>query len=323
MSWLCTLTSVAVAMTLFMAAPSAHAQGLEAAVMPGPVIEGHAELEAACANCHVRFDRAAQRKLCLDCHKPVAADVRTGGGYHGRIRERECRACHTEHRGRGAGIVRLDEANFDHAMTDFPLRGRHRGRNCTSCHRAKAKYSQAPLDCVGCHRKEDKHKNGLGPKCGNCHDESSWKEARFEHGKTRFPLRLAHAASGVKCTDCHIDNKFVETPRECNSCHRQDDSHKGHFGPRCDNCHNEGDWKLASFRHDRDTRFVLLDRHRTTKCGSCHRTPLYKEKTPTRCVACHRGDDIHHNTLGPRYGECHAQQGWSGSQVRFFHERVG
>lgn len=325
MSSLYTLTRAALATALLMASSIAAAQSLESAVMPGSVIQGHADLEGACQNCHIRFDRAAQRKLCLDCHKPVAADVNAGIGYHGRIKERECRACHTDHRGRGARIVKLDETKFDHAQTDFALRGKHRGRTCASCHRAKAKFSQAPSDCVSCHRKEDKHKNGLGPKCENCHNESSWKEARFDHARTKFPLRLSHADPTLKCTDCHLDNKFVDTPRECVSCHRQDDlkdGHKGHFGARCESCHNEGEWKASIFRHDRDTHFSLLDRHRIAKCGSCHRAPLYKEKTPTRCVACHRADDNekgHRGSLGDKCDKCHNAKSWKGSS--FEHDR--
>ena len=293
--------------------------------MPGPVIEGHADLEAACRNCHIRFDRAAQNGLCLDCHKPLAADVRAGSGYHGRIRERECRSCHTEHRGRGARIVQFDAAKFNHALTDFQLRGKHRGASCTACHRAGAKYSQAPADCASCHRKDDKHKNGLGAKCGNCHNETLWKEARFDHARTRFPLRLSHGETRLKCDDCHIDNKYVDTPRDCVSCHRKDDmkdGHKGHFGPRCDSCHNEGEWKASAFHHDRDTHFALLDRHRSVKCASCHRAPLYREKTPTRCVACHRSDDNdkgHRGALGDKCDKCHNARGWKGTS--FEHER--
>ena len=49
------------------------------------------------------------REKCLDCHKEVASDVRGKMGYHGRIAERECRTCHTEHRGRDAKVVLLDE----------------------------------------------------------------------------------------------------------------------------------------------------------------------------------------------------------------------
>ena len=314
------------------AIPALAVQSLETAVMPGPVIQGHAKLEGACENCHVRFDRVAQRRLCMECHKPVAADVRAGSGFHGRLKDggRECRSCHTDHRGRDAKIVILDERKFDHGQTDFPLRGKHRGETCASCHRAKAKYSQAPGDCVSCHRKEDEkaHRKGLGPKCENCHSEMTWKEGRFDHAKTKFPLRRAHGEVKIKCDDCHGDKKYVDTPRECVSCHRKDDmkegrnGHKGHFGSRCETCHNEGEWKQSIFRHDHDTHFALLDRHRLVrKCEACHRAPLYKEKTPTLCVACHRGDDNekgHRGTLGDKCEKCHNARGWKGT--RFDHQ---
>lgn len=326
MLWPFTLTK-AVAAAMLIAASGAGAQSLESAVMPGAVIQGHADLESTCANCHIRFDRAAQPRLCLDCHKPVRADVDARTGYHGRIKEgeRECRGCHTEHRGRAARIVLFDEKKFDHAQSDYPLRGKHRKTACASCHRAKLKYRQAPADCLSCHRKDDKHKNGLGPKCGNCHNEDNWKEARFDHAKTKFPLHLAHADPKLKCEACHIDHKYVETPGECVACHRKDDmkdGHKGKYGPRCEKCHDEADWKISTFRHDRDTKYPLLDRHRLVKCGNCHRAPLYREKTPTQCVACHRADDDekgHRGTLGDKCEKCHNAKDWKTNS--FDHDR--
>ena len=106
-------------------AVAAAAQSLEGALMPGPVIAGHAKLEADCGNCHVRFDRAAQDRLCMDCHKPVAADVRAKRGHHGRIDATTCRRCHTDHKGREMRIAAFDERTFDHAKTDFVLGGAH------------------------------------------------------------------------------------------------------------------------------------------------------------------------------------------------------
>ena len=290
--------------------------------MPGPVIQGHAKLEAACENCHVRFDRTAQNRLCLDCHKPVRADVEAGSGYHGRLKERakECRTCHTEHKGRGARIAPLEEKAFDHGLTDFALHGRHKQKACNSCHRAGTKFRQAPTTCDSCHREKDKHKGGLGAKCGNCHGEDNWKEARFDHAKTKFPLKQSHAASTLKCEGCHVDQKYTDTPRQCVSCHRDDDmkkGHKGRFGNRCETCHDEGEWKTPSFRHDRDTRYPLLDRHRVVKCETCHLAPLYREKTSTRCVTCHRRDDIHKDGLGDKCDKCHSAKGWKTS--RFDH----
>ena len=48
--------------------------------MPGELIRGHEKAEADCANCHVRFDRAAQPRLCMACYKEVGQDVRCFGG---------------------------------------------------------------------------------------------------------------------------------------------------------------------------------------------------------------------------------------------------
>ncbi len=104
--------------------------------MPGKVIEGHAKLESDCQQCHVRFRKSAQSGLCLDCHKEVAKDAIEKRGYHGRITEKECRICHTEHKGREMNIAPLDEKAFDHKLTDFPLNGGHAVAKvqCRDCH---------------------------------------------------------------------------------------------------------------------------------------------------------------------------------------------
>lgn len=97
MRWLVTLVPL-----LFLGALPAAAQSLEGVLMPGKVIEGHAKFEGDCRNCHVLLDKAAQDRLCLDCHKDVAHDVTGKRGHHGRIRIDNCRSCHTEHKGRAA-----------------------------------------------------------------------------------------------------------------------------------------------------------------------------------------------------------------------------
>jgi Zn finger protein HypA/HybF involved in hydrogenase expression len=55
---------------LLLLSTAAFAVG-ELTVMPGEVIEGHIKLEAECKECHVRFDKAAQTKLCMNCHKSM------------------------------------------------------------------------------------------------------------------------------------------------------------------------------------------------------------------------------------------------------------
>ncbi len=322
MSWLYTCIRIALLGLLVMVAGSgpAAAQNLETALMPGAVVQAHAKLETQCRNCHVRMDRNAQQRLCLDCHKEVAGDVRNKAGYHGRLQERECRTCHTDHKGRDAKIVQLDDKRFDHLLTDFELRGKHTRAACASCHRPGTKHSATPSDCVSCHRKDDKHKGGLGAKCEDCHNANDWKSTRFDHGKTRFPLPHKHAK--VKCAECHADQRYADTPRECISCHRKDDAHKGRFSNRCERCHDDTQWKTPLFRHDTDTRFLLRDRHRSVKCEACHREPIYQVKAPISCYACHRGDDVHKAALGEKCESCHTERGWK-EPARFDHDRDG
>ena len=97
LAWLPSLLFLA-----FFAAAPAAADSFEKALMPGEVIHGHAKYELECNKCHQRFDKAAQPKLCNDCHKDVAADIAAKTGMHGRLDDKACRNCHSEHKGRNA-----------------------------------------------------------------------------------------------------------------------------------------------------------------------------------------------------------------------------
>ncbi|MDQ1345419.1 MAG: hypothetical protein QG586_949, partial [Pseudomonadota bacterium] len=136
----------------------AHAANIETLLMPGPVIAGHAKYEQECSRCHDRADRSRQAALCRTCHEPVAADIAQHKGFHGRLRGAEaaqCGACHTEHKGRPADIVKLEVASFPHAQTDFPLLGAHATVACAACHQAGRKHREALSACVDCHKQED------------------------------------------------------------------------------------------------------------------------------------------------------------------------
>jgi hypothetical protein len=284
----------------------ARSDSVETLVMPGKVIEGHADVESQCRKCHQPFRKQEQNALCLDCHKDVAQDLASKTGYHGRLTERPCRDCHGEHRGRTAKIVQLDETRFDHRLTDFELLGKHAGVKCASCHAAGRKFREAAHDCGGCHRKDDVHRGSLGTDCQRCHVESGWKTAKFDHSKTQFPLRGRHVQP--KCTACHRNQAFKETPKECVGCHRKDDVHKGQLGTGCAQCHNDKGWKQPAFDHGK-TRFPLSGRHETVKCTDCHPDRRFKE-TPVECVGCHRKDDAHKGALGPECGKCHTDRDW-------------
>lgn len=286
---------------------------IESALMPGEVIQGHAKLEATCKECHVRFDKDAQTKLCRDCHKEVGADVLNRKGYHGRLEDKPCRECHTDHKGRSAKIVVLDTQNFDHAKTDFPLLGAHQKQEkvkCQDCHDTRKKYRQAPAACNDCHLKDDKHKASLGADCGNCHTANNWKEAKFDHSKTRFTLAGKHVE--VTCKKCHAGHpvNYKGASQECVSCHLKADKHKGKYGKKCETCHIDRGWKEIEFNHDRETKFKLLGKHEAVKCLACHKGSLYKTKTPTTCVACHRKDDVHKGGVGDKCENCHTEERW-------------
>jgi hypothetical protein len=290
---------------------AAMAQSFESIMAPGKLIQGHVKLEEDCKQCHVKLDRKAQDGLCMACHKDIGADVRNKAGYHGRLTEAVCRSCHTEHKGRDARIVELDKKKFDHNKTDYVLKGKHEKTDCEKCHIEGKRYREAASDCNTCHKKDDEHKGKLGPKCGDCHTENNWKEARFDHDTTKFPLKGKHV--DVKCADCHKNNNYKETPKTCYACHKGIDEkkgHKGQYGEKCETCHGDKAWKPSMFNHDVDTKYALRGKHQKTACKDCHTGNLYKEKTSQECYACHKKDDKHKESLGKNCASCHTEKNW-------------
>ncbi len=304
-------------------AGQAAAQMIEKVLMPGEVVAEHAKVEHDCKQCHQKFDKGAQSRLCQSCHKEIARDVANRAGFHGKLSENDCRNCHTEHKGRKFNIAPIDKPSFDHGKTGFRLNGAHHDKRskCESCHQPGKKYREAPHLCNDCHAKDDRekgHKGKLGSKCETCHDEKLWSETRFDHEKTKFRLAGGKHAD-VKCKACHADKTYQDTPLTCNGCHKKDDqekAHKGRYGSKCESCHSDKGWKELLFDHDEDTRYVLRGKHRTAKCDACHgpdKGPLYQQKLPNRCVACHKKDDQekgHKGELGEKCESCHNERDW-------------
>jgi hypothetical protein len=300
-----------------------HAQGIESILAPGKLIQGHAKLEDDCKQCHIKFDRKGQSGLCSDCHKEVGTDMKAKTGYHGTLKPQACNVCHTDHKGRQEKIASFDHKKFDHTQTDFQLKGKHKAQlECEKCHVAGKKFREAPLQCNGCHKKDDTHKGSLGAKCADCHNESNWKDAKFDHSTTRFSLEGKHV--DAKCADCHKGGKYKDTPRACVSCHKKDDDgtkgHKGQFGEKCETCHSVKEWKPSTFNHDRDTKYDLLGKHRTTSCTTCHRDNLYKVRLAQDCNSCHSKDDKHKGSLGKDCESCHSERSWK-EPAKFDHDK--
>ncbi|MCP3984687.1 MAG: cytochrome C [bacterium] len=293
----------------------------ETLLMPGPVIEGHAKNEEECTTCHRPFDRSAEDGLCLDCHEDVGTDLTAGKGFHGRapgLAAKSCRSCHTDHQGREADVVGLNPAIFDHDLTDYPLHGAHLRVACGDCHLAEQeKHREASIECIDCHKRDDVHRAGLGEKCGSCHVDTAWQKAEFDHDSSEFRLEGTH--KDVECRLCHADERFKDTPADCATCHVSSDVHKGNYGPRCGDCHDQNVWTTMLFDHDRDTKFALGGKHAGVACGACHEGRLYGDPAPTDCNSCHQADDVHGGRNGKQCQDCHNTRTWT--RIAFDHDK--
>ncbi|GAC1507057.1 MAG: hypothetical protein NVS1B6_14780 [Steroidobacteraceae bacterium] len=289
----------------------ARAANVETLLMPGKVTQAHVKQEESCANCHDRSNVRTQTSLCLDCHKDTAEDVRQKRRYHGRMTNAgvgECRACHTEHRGRQADIVGLSRAQFDHRITDFALEGAHAGLACESCHKKGEAWRKAPAACVGCHKNDDVHHAQFTQSCGECHSPLTWTGGKFDHDKTDFKLTGSHTS--VTCDACHVGGRYKQTPKTCVGCHATDDEHRGSRGEDCAKCHVTKEWKTAKYDHLKETGYALLGVHDRINCVACHRSGNYKDKIPKDCNGCHRADDAHAARFGAKCGDCHDNDRW-------------
>ncbi len=288
-------------------------------LMPGEVIEGHLEYENSCGKCHAVFEKKSQNQLCLDCHKEIRKDFAIEHGFHGRSIDRNlgCKTCHTEHIGRDAKIMNLDTSNFNHDLTDFSLEDGHLSVSCQSCHKADAKYREAPGECVDCHRENDRHNGNLGTACHDCHSAMAWDKAEFDHSSTKFNLTGKHEE--VQCRACHPGENYEKTPEECFACHVLNDVHAGNMGNQCGSCHEETGWSETSFDHNTDTDFRLEGKHTELFCENCHQPPASEKKLQTQCHACHRGDDEHKGKYGNKCETCHQEESWS--RLIFDHQR--
>jgi len=251
--------------------------------------------KAACDACHVNERYKNTPATCDACH--ALDDV------HGGDNGDKCEDCHSPRDWK--------KSEFDHDRdTEFRLRGRHRKIECEACHVEPVNRKEPPSDCHGCHRNDDQHRGRYGRKCDSCHNEKSWKRARFDHtGQTDFPLKGKHR--DLNCDACH-QGKLDEEQlgRDCIACHRADDAHDGRQGEDCARCHTESGWaQRVLFDHDL-TPFPLIGMHASAPCEECHLSTAYGE-TRAECNACHEQDDVHKGGVGTDCGRCHNPNDWA------------
>jgi len=253
----------------------------------------HTGLE--CKTCHKPGSEYHEAdKQCVACHKKVEP-------HKGKL-GKQCGSCHAEKRW---NIIRYDHTKH----TKFKLRGKHKKVNCDVCH-INNKYKKTPKNCYACHYVNDIHNGKQGKKCGSCHSEKSWKNVKFDHKKTKFPLKWNHL--DLSCVSCHVAGSYEKKLKtSCVSCHKQDDTHKGRYGKKCSACHTEKAWKSVTFRHNRDTKFRLKGLHKKLACDDCHRSSLKDLKKKGQCYNCHKSTDVHKGKQGRNCGQCHTEEGWN------------
>ena len=254
----------------------------------------HADVK--CAKCHITRSFLTAKPDCASCHQD--AHKGTLGGA--------CASCHA------ATVPFKDAAQaFDHSKAAFALTGKHRTVPCASCHPDKRYAGIAFEQCSSCHK--DPHRGGFGAQCSSCHTADGWKQARFDHSTTHFPLVGRHTT--VACIACHGSAQAAaERPKfaRCADCHQ--DPHKGVFPEDCASCHTEAGFGGAHFDHATRTKFPLTERHAEVACVACHRPAAATVEAQgrkvvdfrgldTRCASCHQ--DAHRGALGTDCASCH------------------
>lgn len=287
---------------------------------PGPLIEGHKNLEkTGCLKCHVMGEGVPDKK-CLECHKEIDRFVKKKKGFHGN-QKKKCLECHADHKGRKFDSTKLDENDFDHDLTTFKLKGKHKDVKCSKCHtkkRSKKNFRKKdPMflglsqSCKSCHAKDSIHKfrgEARRKDCGHCHNENSWKVDKKYNHKAISGFALIGAHNRLQCSKCHVPlgkgKKRFKFPgvrqNKCLTCHKQE--HGKNISPRfrgdnCLKCHNQESFKISNFKHKRVTGFELSGAHAKLSCESCHKQrssvrgnkKRYKWTGLKRnCINCHK-----------------------------------
>ncbi len=256
-----------------------------------PLRGRHAGL--ACSPCH--REGAARAPLshdrCINCHEDV---------HRSQFDPIDCEACH--------GVDGFSPSSFTltrhgEEPCDYPLIGAHLAVPCLDCHVATpsqpaGRFHLADRSCQACHT--DPHGSWAPPPaCDACHRMLNWRELRYDHAATGFPLESTHEQAA--CVACHPPGKgavapaFLGLSRACVDCHA--DIHASQFAVEgvvhCEACHDSRDWFAERFDHGRDSRFPLDGAHAPLACESCH-APLLAPAASLRfkplaheCRDCH------------------------------------
>lgn len=286
-----------------------------------------------CAECHAlnatpltifQDKKGIATSACASCHKDV---------HEGKLGS-NCAECHTEDSFQK--VSNLD--GFNHALTDFPLEGKHIPVDCKKCHKADYTEPVEHQTCASCHA--DYHEgqfvrpSGASLDCAVCHRVDGFETTSYTvemHQQTKFPLTGGHEAT--PCLACHKKAEqwvFRNLGQRCVDCH--EDIHKGEINEKyypkqeCTSCHTTSSWKESKFDHNQ-TKFLLEGAHQRQACSACHipdDTHRYGRFAglPNTCADCH--EDQHNGQFKERgvteCSRCHSQDVWK--IPRFNHSKT-
>ncbi|MCB9332629.1 MAG: hypothetical protein H6574_16270 [Lewinellaceae bacterium] len=286
-----------------------------------PLTGAHASVPN-CTDCHLGGNFTNTPNTCAGCHQPQY-DATTNPN-HGAIGiPTDCETCHTSD-----GWM---PATFPLHDNYYPLNGAHAAiaTDCAACHNGN--YNNTPNTCAGCHQADyaattdpDHTANLFPDDCTQCHSETAWVPATFDHNAT-WPLTGAHA-SVPNCTDCHTSGNYSSTPNTCAGCHQPqydattNPNHNAIGIPTdCETCHTSDGWMPATFPLH-DNYYPLNGAHATiaNDCAACHNGDY--NNTPNTCAGCHQAD--YDATTNPNHQAaqfntdcaiCHSETTWSPS----------
>ncbi|MEW6366345.1 MAG: hypothetical protein AB1714_17105 [Acidobacteriota bacterium] len=295
-----------------------------------------AHTKLACESCHKGGIYTGLSPDCYSCHK-ADYDGTTNPNHKTAGFPTSCIVCHK------ATDTNWNQGKFDHSNTGFTLQGAHTKLACASCHKGGV-YTGLSADCYSCHKadydgtKNPNHKNaGFPTSCLLCHKATdlNWRQAKFDHGTTGFPLQGAHTK--LVCESCHKGGKYTGLSPDCYSCHKADydgtanPNHKNAgFPTSCVVCHKATDtnWHQAKFDHA-TTGFALQGAHTKLVCESCHKGGKYTGLSPD-CYSCHKAD--YDGTANPNHKNagfptscivCHKATDTNWHQAKFDHATTG
>lgn len=298
-----------------------------------------------------------------DCHAAdIGRNQTNKSGLHGSqiVLSRNCGECHTDHQGTGFDMINGknpkakvngqtqpatpwgtamqsaggSQKNWDHDLTGYRLLGGHK-IDCDKCHKpaeTRPKSSTRTFlgtdqDCLACHANYHEFPAGDDNRdCLKCHTFDSWTKKfskGFDHDKTSFPLKGAHAQE--LCTACHPKGKpFKPVAHEtCETCHTEDGqkAHNKTFASKnCEYCHSEVKWsrvKVETVNHSKFAKYDANGAHAKLACAVCHKG---LKSTPAKgadgdCLGCH--NNIHDDRWmqGKTCLKCHSEERWRPTTV--------